>query len=155
MTGHAFQTLVESVNQGRGAAARLPFDPRAAFGRARAPVRVTVGEHEPFRTTVAVYGGVGWIGLRKAQLADMGLAVGDPVTMRVELDEEPREVEVPPELAAALAGDRDAAAAYEKLSYTHRREYARWIAEAKRSETRERRAAKAARMLRDGVRTPD
>ena len=150
-----FETVVESMNEGRGAAAALPFDPKAAFGRARAPVRVAVGSHEPFRTTVAVYGGVGWIGLRKAQLADMGLAVGDRITMRVELDEEPREVDVPPELAAALTADPAAAAAYDALSYTHRREYARWIAEAKRSETRERRAAKAVGMLRDGVRTPD
>jgi hypothetical protein len=150
-----FESVIESVNEGRGAAAALPFDPKAAFGRARAPVRVTVGDHEPFRTTVAVYGGVGWIGLRKAQLADMGIAVGDRIAMRVELDEEPREVEVPPELAAALAADREAGAVYEALSYTHRREYARWIAEAKRSETRERRAAKAVGMLRDGVRTPD
>jgi hypothetical protein len=150
-----FETVVESVSQGRGAAAALPFDPKAAFGRARAPVRVTVGDHEPFRTTVAVYGGAGWIGLRKAQLADMGLAVGDRITVRVELDEEPREVEVPPELATALGADRAAATAYEALSYSHRREYARWIAEAKRSETRERRAARAVGMLRDGVRTPD
>jgi uncharacterized protein YdeI (YjbR/CyaY-like superfamily) len=58
-------------------------------------------------------------------------------------------------LAAVLKRDPEAARAFEGLSYTHRREYARWIAEAKRAETKERRLAKAARMLRDGVRTPD
>lgn len=65
------------------------------------------------------------------------------------------EVDVPPELAAVLEGDSEAAQGFEKLSYTHRREYARWIAEAKRAETKERRVAKAAEMLRSGTRSPD
>ena len=75
--------------------------------------------------------------------------------MEVALDDAPREVDVPPELAAVLERDREAAEAFEKLSYTHRREYARWIAEAKRAETKERRLTKAAKMLRGGTRSPD
>jgi Bacteriocin-protection, YdeI or OmpD-Associated/Domain of unknown function (DUF1905) len=151
---HTFTAEIESMNQGRGAAAALPFDPKSTFGRARAPVRVTVGEHEPFRTTVAVYGGTGWIGLRKDQLAEFGVGVGDPITMRVELDDGPREVEAPDELVSCLQAHPDARQAYESLSFTHRREYARWVAAAVKAETRERRAAKAVEMLREGVRTP-
>jgi hypothetical protein len=154
VTARDVETVVESVNDGRGAAAPLPFDPKAVFGRARAPVRVTVAGQEPFRTTIAVYGGVGWIGLRKAQLAEFGLAVGDALAMRIEYDGEPREVDVPAELAAALASDPEAAAAYGALSFTHRNEYARWVAGAVRAETRSRRAAKAVALLRGGVRTP-
>jgi uncharacterized protein YdeI (YjbR/CyaY-like superfamily) len=67
----------------------------------------------------------------------------------------PRDVDVPPELAAVLERDAEAARAFEKLSYTHRKEYARWIAEAKRAETKQRRIATVAEMLRKGVRTPD
>ena len=59
----------------------------------------------------------------------------------VELDEAPREVEVPVDLAAALAADPQAAASFEQMAFTHRKEYARWIAEAKRDETRQRRVA--------------
>ena len=51
-----FEGEIQSVNDGRGAAVALPFEPKAAFGRARAPVRVVVEDHEPFRTTIA--GGV-------------------------------------------------------------------------------------------------
>jgi hypothetical protein len=91
---------------GGDAGAALPFDPKAAFGPARAPVRVTVGGTHTFRTTVAVYGGAGWVGLRKSQLAELGLQARDHVDLLVELGEQPREVELPTELAEALASDR-------------------------------------------------
>jgi hypothetical protein len=148
-------TVIESVNDGRGSAARLPFDVKAVFGRARAPVRVTVAGQQPFRTTIASYGGVGWIGFRKEQLAEFGLTAGDAVTLRVDLDDEPREVEVPAELAAAFESDAAARVAYAGLSFTHRKEYARWVGEAKRAETRSTRAARAVHKLREGIRTPD
>jgi uncharacterized protein YdeI (YjbR/CyaY-like superfamily) len=76
------------------------------------------------------------------------------VDLLVELDTEPREVDVPPELAAALSRDPVAASAFGALSYTHRREYARWVAEAKRDATRADRAAKSVERLRAGVKTP-
>lgn len=132
----------------------LPFDPRAVFGKARAPIRGTVNG-APFRSTVAIYGSVGYLGVTKALRQAAGAGIGDEVDVEVELDDAPREVDVPPELAAVLERDRQAARAFESLSYTHRREYARWIAEAKRAETKQRRVEKAAEMLRSGVRTPD
>jgi hypothetical protein len=131
----------------------LPFDGKERFGKARAPVRGTVNGTD-FRTTVAVYGGVYLIGFNKELRERAGIAIGDEVEVTLELDDEPRTVELPPALDEALEQNADAKAAYEGLSYTHRREYAQWIAEAKRDETRERRVAKAIEMLRDGVRTP-
>ena len=153
MTGQRCSVVIES-REGGGAAAALPFDPKEVFGRARAPVRVAVEPHGPFRTTVMIYDGVAWVGFRKAQLAEMGLRLGDKVDLLVELDDQPREVELPSELATALAGDPAAATAYERLSYTHRREYARWVDEAKRAPTRAERAAKSVQMLLAGGRTP-
>ena len=116
------------------------------------PVLVTVPGHEPFRTTIASYGGQGWIGLRKAQREDLMVGEGDEITMTVEFDDVPRVAEVPPELAAALASNPDAAQAFEGLSFSHSREYAEWVGEAKRPATRERRAALAVeRILRAGL----
>jgi Bacteriocin-protection, YdeI or OmpD-Associated/Domain of unknown function (DUF1905) len=132
----------------------LPFDPKEVFGKARAPVRGTVNG-APFRSTVAVYGGVAYLGVTKALRKEAGADIGDEVDVDVELDDAPREVDVPPELAAVLQRDPEAARAFEKLSYTHRKEYARWIAEAKRAETKQRRVANAVRMLREGIQTPD
>ena len=132
----------------------LPFDAKAVFGKARAPIRGTVNV-TPFRSTVAVYGGVGYLGVSKSLREAAGVEVGDEVDVEIELDDARRDVDVPPELTELLARDREAARTFERLSYTHRREYARWIADAKRAETKERRLAKAGDMLRNGVRTPD
>jgi len=66
------------------------------------------------------------------------------------LDTEERTVEVPPASAAALATDDVAKATFDGLAYSHRKEYARWIKEAKKEETRERCVAKALEMLREG-----
>jgi uncharacterized protein YdeI (YjbR/CyaY-like superfamily) len=79
--------------------------------------------------------------------AAAGIAPGDAVEVVLERDDAPRELEVPPELAAALA-EPGLRAAYDALAFTHRREYAEWVAEAKRPQTRARRAAKAAAMVR-------
>ena len=80
--------------------------------------------------------------------------VGDTVHVEVERDERERVVEVPPDLEAAFAGDPEARAAFERLSFTHRREYAEWVGGAKRTQTRERRLVKALAMLRAGVKHP-
>lgn len=131
----------------------VPFDVKERFGRARAPVRGTVDGAE-FRTTVAVYGGRYYLGFNSELRDRAGIAIGDQVEVTLELDREPRTVDVPPALAAALEKDPTAKTAFEGLSFTHRNEYARWIAEAKRDETRERRLERAVAMLRDGVRHP-
>jgi hypothetical protein len=145
--------VIEAAGRG-GATVPLPFDPKAEFGKARAPIRGTLNG-APFRSTVAIYGGVAYLGVTKALREAAGAEIGDEVDVEVELDDAAREVDVPPELAAVLEDDSEAAQGFEKLSYTHRREYARWIAEAKRAETKERRVAKAAEMLRSGTRSPD
>jgi Bacteriocin-protection, YdeI or OmpD-Associated/Domain of unknown function (DUF1905) len=131
----------------------LPFDPKERFGKARAPVRGRVNGTE-FRTTVAVYSGIPLIGFNAKLREKAGIAIGDEVTVELELDDEPRTVEVPQPLRRALDEHAEAKAAFERLSYTHRREYAEWIAEAKREETRERRVGKAIEMLETGVRHP-
>ena len=131
----------------------VPLDVRALWGEARPPVRGTVNG-VPFRSRLAVYGGETMLGLTNAFRASAGIAEGDEVEVVIERDDAPREVEVPPALQAALDGDAVARAAYERLSFTHRREYANWIAEAKQEKTRSRRTERALEMLREGVRTP-
>jgi bacteriocin resistance YdeI/OmpD-like protein/uncharacterized protein DUF1905 len=139
--------------QGSGTLLEVPFDVPAVFGKARAPVRGTVNGH-PFRTTVAVYGGRFFLGFRREIREAAGFGDGDVLSVVIELDDEPRTVEVPPELDAALAGEPEARAAFERLSYTHRREYAEWVSGAKREDTRRTRTERAVAMLRNGVKHP-
>ena len=152
MTSRTFTARVLRPDDGPGHAIEVPFDPVEVFGRARAPVIVIINGHPAFRTTLASYGGRGWIGLRKAQLTDMGLRVDDDVTVSVELDDAPRDADIPPELTAALAGNPAAGAAFSELPPGHRREYAQWVGEAKRADTRVRRATATAVTVLDGRR---
>jgi len=146
-------TAILGGEDGERPVVEVPFDVKERFGRARAPVRGTV-DGAAFRTTVAVYGGRYYLGFNKELRERAGIAIGDEVEVTVELDRDPRAVDVPPALTAVLDKDSEAKAAFDGLSYTHRSEYARWIAEAKRDETRERRVEQAVAMLRDGVRHP-
>jgi hypothetical protein len=131
----------------------VPGDPKAEFGEARSPVAGTVNG-TPFRGRLMVYGGVTYLGFRKEIREAAGIDEGATVEVEFERDDAPREVEVPAALAAALTGDAAARAAFDALPYTHRKEYAVWIAEAKREETRARRVERALSMLRKGVPHP-
>ena len=118
----------------------------------RPPVRVTIGEYS-YRTTVARMGGRFLISLSAENRAAAGVAAGDEVDVDLELDDAPREVEVPADLATALARDDAARAAFEALAYSHRKEWVRWITEAKKSDTRTTRITKTVQSLREGKAT--
>ena len=93
--------------------------------------------------------------IRKDIRAQIGKHVGDEVAVTMELDTEPRVVEAPEDFAEALKPYPQARTFFDGLSYTHQKEYARWITGAKRAETRERRISKGVEMLRNEVKTPD
>ena len=128
---------------------RVPFDLEEAFGRARPPVRVTIRGHT-WRTTPGVYDGVGHVVVNRSVKEATGVDAPDRVRVTMELDEEPRTVEVPEDLQAALARDPEASTAFDRLSFTHRREYVEWVEEAKRPETRARRVAATVDRVRTG-----
>src|SRR3954467_15484348 len=132
--------------QARGPAAAVVLDDAqvAAVGEGakRFPVVATVNGYT-WRTSVARMGGEFLVGLNRQVRDGAGVAAGDTVDVVLLLDREPREVDVPEDLAAALAADAEAKAIFDALAFTHRKEYARWIAEAKRDDTRQRRVIKA------------
>jgi hypothetical protein len=115
----------------------------------RPPVRVTLHEHT-YRTTVARMGGRFLVPVSAEVRKAAGVTAGDELDVGIELDDAPRTVDVPADLAAALAAEPAAVQAWEKLSYTHRKEWARSVEDAKKPETRARRIAAAV----DALRTP-
>jgi uncharacterized protein YdeI (YjbR/CyaY-like superfamily) len=90
------------------------------------------------------------LGLNRAVREEAGVEAGDTVSVELALDAAPRKLELPAALADALAADATARAAFDGLAYTHRKEFARWIDDAKREETRERRVAQVLQMLGEG-----
>jgi Bacteriocin-protection, YdeI or OmpD-Associated/Domain of unknown function (DUF1905) len=141
-------TLVE-----RGPAAAVVLDEErvAAVGEGakRFPVLATVNGYT-WRTSVMRMGGEFLVGLNRQVREQAGVQAGDRVAVKLELDTAPREVDVPYPLEAALAVDDVARATFEAMAYTHRKEFAQWVDEAKREETRRRRVVKAVEMLRQG-----
>jgi Bacteriocin-protection, YdeI or OmpD-Associated/Domain of unknown function (DUF1905) len=118
-------------------------------GKKAFPVQATINGHT-WAGRVSRMGGEFLLGLNREVRTAAGVEAGDAVMVTITLDEAPREVEVPPALTEALATDPAAKAAFDALAFTHRKEFARWIAEAKKDETRERRVAQALQMLREG-----
>ena len=132
----------------------VPVDFQATFGRHRPPVRVTIRGYT-FRTTPARYGGEYYVVVNRANREAIGIDHGDRVRIIFELDTEPRVVKPPPELAASLAGNTKARAVFGKLSFSHQKAYADWVAEAKRPETRVRRAGESVKRLLAGRKEPN
>ena len=137
----------------RGPAAAVVLDEgqveAVGEGAKRFPVLATVNGYT-WRTSVMRMRGEFMVGLNREVREAAGVHAGQTVNVKLALDSEPREVEVPEALATALAADPAASAAFDALAFTHRKEYARWVSEAKREQTRERRVAEALQMLREG-----
>lgn len=139
----------ELVPRGPAGALILTDDQVQAIGGAKKtpPVRVTVNGHS-FSGRIARMRGENLLGVSKANRAACGIEMGQPIEAQLVLDEAPRTVELPVELADALAGEPGARAAFDALAYTTRKEHARSVAEAKKPETRERRIAAVLATLR-------
>lgn len=136
------------VQQGPAACIPLTEEQVGTLGGARnAPVTVTIGDRTA-RLRIGQMGGRSMIGLSKAARAELGVDVGDEVDAMIALDTAEREIEVPAELAAALADDPAAKAAFDDLAPSKRKEMAGSIAEAKAAETKQRRLEKALEQLR-------
>jgi hypothetical protein len=112
----------------------------------RPPVRVTINGYT-YRTTVAPMGGDFWIPLSAENRAGAATAAGEEITVEIELDTEPRSVEVPADLAAALDADPAAQEAFAKLSYSNQRRHVLSVEDAKTPETRQRRIEKVVATL--------
>jgi len=137
----AFRTVLHQ--QGNNVGIVVPDEIVAELGAGKRPlVKVTIDGRYSFVYTIAVMGGRNMIGFSAAHRAASGFRGGDEVEVVLELETAPREVEIPPQLAAALAADPVAAEAFDKLSFTFRKEHARAISEAKADETRQRRLDK-------------
>ena len=116
----------------------VPFDPKAVFGKVRAPVKVTLNGYT-FRTTISSMGGATFVPLRRRHREAAGLEGHETLRVTFELDEGLREVTVPEDLRKALAAKPLLRARWDRLSYTHRREHVEALEGAKKPETRARR----------------
>ena len=145
---HTFIAIIQNPGGG-GAFVEVPFDVERIFGSKRPTVKAMI-EGVPYRGTLVRMGTECHLLLiLKSIREQVGKTFGDEVKVSVELDVEERVVTIPLELKRAFKSDKDAKAAFEKLSYTHQREYITWINEAKKDETRHRRVLQTLEKLKE------
>jgi bacteriocin resistance YdeI/OmpD-like protein/uncharacterized protein DUF1905 len=137
---------VKIVRDGSMCFIPVPFDPKPLFGKVRAPVKVTLNGYT-YRSTIAAMGGTVCIPLRRSNRKAAGLEGNETLNVSLDLDTEKREVKPPPDLVKALKAAPPAWDRWRELSYSHQREYAEAIEEAKRPETRERRIENTVRSI--------
>ena len=146
---HTFTATIQNAGGG-GAFVEVPFDVEAAFGSKKPKVKALI-DGVPYRGTLVRMGTECHLLLiLKSIRAQIGKTFGDTVEVSVELDTALRLVEVPAELKKLFKTEKEAKAVFEKLSYSHQREYVLWINEAKRDETRQARLLKTIEMLKKG-----
>ena len=145
MSSKTFKTRI--VRDGSMCFIPLTFDPKSVFGKIRAPVKVTLNGYT-YRSTIAAMGGPPCIPLRRSNREAAGLEGGETLDVRLDLDAEPRVIKPPADLAKALKGAPPAWERWQALSYSHQREYAEAVEEAKKPETRARRIARVVGTIR-------
>ena len=144
-----FTAIIQNAGGG-GAFVEVPFDVEAAFGSKRPKVKALI-EGIPYRGTLVRMGSECHLLLILKSIREQAdKTFGDEIKVSVDLDVEERVVTVPAELKRLFKSEREAKAAFEKLSYTHQREYVTWINEAVKAETRQRRIVKMLELLKKG-----
>jgi hypothetical protein len=138
---------------GGGAFVEIPFDVEAVFGSKRPKIKALI-EGVSYRGLLVRMGGPNHILLiLKGIREQIGKTFGDEVKVSVELDVEERVVTIPAELKRIFKSDQAARSAFEKLSFTHQKEYVKWIEDAKKVETRQSRIIKTIELLKKGKKT--
>ena len=144
---HTFTATIQNAGGG-GAFVEVPFDVEKAFGSKRPKVKALI-EGVPYRGLLVRMGGPNhMLIILKGIREQIGRTFGDEVKVVVEADVKPRVIEMPKDLMKELKKDKDAKAFFDKLAYTHQREYVQWVTEAKKEETRQSRIVKTMERLK-------
>ena len=142
-----FTGVIQNAGGG-GAFVEVPFGVEAAFGSKRPKIKALI-KGVPYRGLLVRMGGSNHIliilkGIRE----QVSKTFGDEIKVSVEADVEERVIEIPKDLMKELKKNKNAKAIFGKLSYTHQKEYVKWINEAKKDETRQSRIVKTIELLK-------
>ncbi len=142
------------INEGDGGGAFgiIPFEVEKVFGKNRVKIKATIGG-EPYQGTLVRMGSPEHMLIILKEIRQkIGKSIGDEVSVELEEDLDLRKVEIPADLLQALETAPQARAFFDRLSFTHQKEYVRWVTDAKRPETRLERIRRTVLMLEQGKR---
>ena len=144
-----FKAVIQNAGGG-GAFVEVPFDVEKEFGSKRPKIKAMI-EGVPYRGLLVRMGGPNhMLIVLKGIREQIGKTFGDEIKVSVELDAEERVITIPAELKRMFKSEKEAKSAFEKLSYTHQKEFVKWIEDAKKAETRQNRIVKTIQMLKKG-----
>jgi len=148
---HTFTAPIKNAGGG-GAFVEIPFDVEKAFGSKKPKVKAMI-EGVLYRGTLVRMGSeCHMLPILKRIREQVGKTFGDEIKVTVGPDDQPRVIEVPKDLLKELKKDKEVKAFFDKLAYTHQKEYVNWVADSKKEETRQSRIVKSIAMLKKGKR---
>lgn len=130
-----FEAVITQHENMNAAYIEPPFSVPEVFGAKRVKVLATFDGVE-YRGSLVFMNGRYCIGMTQEIRNKIGKTFGDKVLVTLEKDEEERVVEIPDDLQQAFSTNPNAFKAYEKLSYTKKKEIVTGILQAKKEETR-------------------
>jgi hypothetical protein len=146
-----YDAIIQKDEAHAGSFCEIPFDVYETFGKKKLKIKAMIDDVE-YRGLLSPMGGKYGVFMNKAIREKVGKTYGEFVHISIEEDIEPRVVEVPEDLLEAMLA-ADVKPFFDSLSYTHQKEYAQWILDAKKEETRQNRLIKAIEMLQNKIKT--
>lgn len=144
-----FTAEIKQAGEINGAYIEPPFDVEEVFGAKRVKVLATFDGVE-YRGSIVRMGGCYMLGLTKEIRNLISKDFGDTVNVTIEKDVEDRIIELPTDFSEAIDNNPEAKKTFEKLSYTGKKDYIKWITDAKKVETRLNRIEKSLELLAEG-----
>ena len=147
-----FEAEIKQNGTMNAAVVDFPFSTEELFGKkGQVKIKALLDEKVEYRGSLAKMKSDGHLlGLTQEVRKQLGKTFGDKVTVKLWEDQEERIVEIPEDVLEVFEKNKEAFEMYQKMSYTHRKEYMRWITEAKKPETRENRKVKLIEMILTG-----
>ena len=148
----SFNGIIEQHGEINAAFIKFPFSTEELFGKkGQVKIKVLLDGKVEYRGSLAkMKSDFHMLGLTQEVRKNLGKSFGDVVSVKLWEDKEERIVEIPEDVLVVFEKNKDAFELYQKMSYTHRKEYMRWISEAKKPETRENRKIKMIEMILAG-----
>ncbi|HCR76347.1 MAG TPA: hypothetical protein DIW37_08115 [Chryseobacterium sp.] len=147
-----FKAVIKQNGEMNAAFVEFPFSTEEIFGKkGQVKIKAVFDDKVEYRGSLAkMKSECHILGLTQEIRKQLGKSFGDEVSVSLTEDKEERVVEIVEDIVLLFNENHEAKILFDKMNYTHRKEYIRWIEEAKKPETRENRKLKMIQMILEG-----
>ncbi|WP_213277641.1 YdeI/OmpD-associated family protein [Chryseobacterium indologenes] len=147
-----FSAIIKQNGEMNAAFVEFPFSTEELFNKkGQVKIKALFDGNVEYRGSLAkMKSDCHILGLTQEVRKQLGKTFGDEVSVSLTEDKEERVVEIAEDIVSVFNENPEAKTLFDKMSYTHKKEYIRWIEEAKKPQTRENRKIKMIQMILDG-----